>query len=192
MAIAAIVCARVDPATAQADGPPKLVVMIVVDQLGGDLIDRYSPALTAGGFRRFMDEGHRFTQASHAHAMPETAAGHATLATGVFPARHGIVSNNWRQRAGFDWLTMYSVGDPEHPILGHEQEARLEGRSPKNLLREGLADWVRASNPDARTVSISKKDRAAVVMAGKTTSNSWWLLDEIGTFVTRNEPNAAR
>ncbi len=188
MAIAAIACARVDPAMAQADGPPTLIVMIVVDQLGGDLLDRYEPALTAGGFRRFMDQGHRFTQASHAHAMPETAAGHATLATGVFPARHGIVSNNWRQRVGFDWITTYSVADSTSPILGYEFEPvldpTLEGRSPRNLMRPSMADWVRSQDPGARTVSISKKDRAAITMAGHTDSNVWWLLDQTATFVT--------
>src|SRR5688572_24459719 len=103
-ALAAILVAHpVQRALAQADGAPTLVVMIVVDQLGGGLVDRYEPALTGGGFRRFMDQGRRYTQASHAHAMPETAPGHATLATGVFPARHGIVSNSWHQRRGFDW-----------------------------------------------------------------------------------------
>ncbi|MEX2048714.1 MAG: alkaline phosphatase family protein [Gemmatimonadota bacterium] len=168
---------------AQTEGPPTLVVMIVVDQLGGDLIDRFEPALE-GGFRRFMDEGRRYTRASHAHAMTETAPGHATLATGVVPSRHGIVGNAWRQRAGFDWQTTYAVGDPEHPILGYEREEALEGRSPVNLLRSGLADWVKAQNPQARTVSISKKDRSAVVMAGQTRENAWWMIDQLGIFGT--------
>lgn len=187
-AIAALALCFGEPLAAQADGPPTLVVMIVVDQLGGGLVDRYEPALTAGGFRRFLDQGYRFTQASHAHAMPETAAGHATLATGVFPSRHGIVSNNWRQRAGFDWLTMYAVADSASPILGYEfepvLEPTLEGRSPKNLLRESIADWVREADPDARTLSISKKDRAAITMAGHTDSNAWWMLDQTARFVT--------
>jgi hypothetical protein len=157
--------------------------MIVVDQLGGDLLDRYEPALQ-GGFRRFMTQGRRYTRASHAHAMTETAPGHATLATGVIPARHGIVANAWRQRTGFDWVTMYAVGDERHPILGFEREPELEGRSPRNLLRDGLADWVRAQDPGARTVSISKKDRTAIIMAGHTTENAWWILDQLGIFVT--------
>jgi len=172
------------PGRAQADGTPALVVMIVVDQLGGGLLDRYEPALTAGGFRRFMDQGRRYTQASHAHGMPETAPGHATLATGVFPSRHGIVSNTWRQRTGFEWPTMYAVGDSAQPILGYEGDVTLEGRSPANLLRDGLADWVRAANPEARAVSISKKDRAAVAMAGRSGASAWWLLDRKGVFVT--------
>ncbi|MEQ1857411.1 MAG: alkaline phosphatase family protein [Longimicrobiales bacterium] len=182
--IAALALGYAGTLSAQGAGTPSLVVMIVVDQLGGDLLDRYEPALTAGGFRRFLDQGHRFSQASHAHAMPETAAGHATLATGVFPSRHGIVSNNWRQRAGFDWITTYAVADTTSPILGYEQEPTLEGRSPVNILREGIADWVLASDPQARTVSISKKDRAAITMAGHTDANVWWMVEETASFVT--------
>ncbi|HUF74938.1 MAG TPA: alkaline phosphatase family protein [Longimicrobiales bacterium] len=170
-------------ARAQTGEPPTLVVMIVVDQLGGDLVNRYESVLQ-GGFRRFLDEGHRFTQASHAHAMTETAAGHATLATGVFPSRHGIVSNAWRQRTGFTWFETYAVADSLAPIVAFEDQPTLEGRSPKNMLREGIADWVLAQDPEARTVSISKKDRAAITMAGQTRSNVWWLFDRLGLFVT--------
>ncbi|MGE0159511.1 MAG: alkaline phosphatase family protein [Gemmatimonadales bacterium] len=184
IAVGLLTAAPPEQAVAQADGTPTLVVMIVVDQLGGGLLDRYEPALTGGGFRRFMDEGRRYTQASHAHAMPETAPGHATLATGVFPARHGIVSNSWHQRAGFDWPLMYAVGDSASRILGHERDAELEGRSPANLLRDGLADWVLAADPRARAVSISKKDRSAVAMAGRSGASAWWLLDAEAVFVT--------
>ncbi len=177
---------RAAPALAQAAapaGPPRLVVMIVIDQLGGDELDRFKPALTAG-FKRFMDEGTRFTQASHPYAMTETAPGHATLATGTLPSRHGIVANNWSQKDGFDWKTTYAVADTSAKILGFETVPVLEGRSPKNLLRESIADWVREADPEARTASISKKDRAAVTMGGHTDSNVWWLLDKLGIFVT--------
>ena len=91
---------------------------------------------------------------------PSDFSTYTGTATGVHPSRHGVVSNNWRQQEGLDWSNMYAVGDPDHPILGFENEPVLEGRSPKNNLRAGLADWVLAADPDARTVVISKKDRA--------------------------------
>lgn len=79
---------------------------------------------------------------------------------------------------------MQAVSDAAYPILGYEQDESLEGRSPKYLGRDGLADWVLAADSAARTVSISGKDRSAVPMAGHTTANVWWLLDEKGVFVT--------
>ena len=162
---------------------PSLVVMIVVDQLRGDMIDHYQEAFS-GGFRRFLDEGYSFTNASHAHARTHTAAGHATLSTGVFPSRSGIVANEWFLRTGATWQNVYAVEDLDSPILGFEREALLPGRSPKNLLRTGLADWMRAADGDARTISISSKDRAAIPLAGKTDSNVYWLVPQLARFVT--------
>jgi predicted AlkP superfamily pyrophosphatase or phosphodiesterase len=162
---------------------PTLVVAVVVDQLRADLIDRYESVFT-GGFRRFLDEGFRFTQASHAHARTSTAPGHATLSTGVFPSRHAVVANGWRQRRGSEWETMYAVEDPDSPILGFENEPLLSGRSPRTMIRDGLPDWFNAANSDSRRVSISRKDRAAIPMGGKSTEHVYWILPELGRFIT--------
>jgi hypothetical protein len=161
----------------------RLVVAISVDQLRGDLIDRYESAFT-GGIRRFLDEGYRFTQASHAHARTSTAPGHATITTGVFPSRHGVVANNWRQRRGDQFEAIYAVEDTESPILGFENEPLLTGRSPSTLLREGLPDWFVAFDEDSRRASISRKDRAAIPMGGKGTEHVYWILPELGRFIT--------
>lgn len=160
--------------------PPQLVVLIAVDQMRGDLLDRYA-SLYTGGFRRFLDEGYRFRVASHAHANTETAAGHATLSTGVFPSRSGIVANNWSQKSGDSWAPMYALADSLMPIVGIPG---MEGRSPKNMLRGGLADWVQAQDGEARIVSLSQKDRAAITLAGKTHGTVFWLANPQARFVT--------
>jgi len=159
---------------------PTLVVMISVDQMRADLIDRYAPAFH-GGFRRLLDEGYRFTGASHAHANTETAVGHTTLSTGVFPSRSGIVSNSWQLNENGAWKDMYAVEDTASHIVGIPA---APGRSPKNLLRGGLADWVLAADPQARVASISLKDRAAITMAGKTKGQVYWIVPAAGRFVT--------
>ena len=173
----------VSGASGQDTAAPSLVVMMVVDQLRGDMIDHYEAAFS-GGFRRLLDEGYQFTNASHAHARTHAAAGHATLSTGVFPSRSGIVANEWFLRTGETWQIVYAVEDLDSPILGFESERTLPGRSPNNLLRTGLADWVRAADDGARTVSISSKDRAAIPLAGKTDSNVYWLLPRTASFIT--------
>ena len=76
---------------------------------------------------------------------------------------------------------MYAVGDPNAAIVG---EPRMAGRSPKNLLRGGLADWIQAADPDAVVVSISGKDRAAIALAGKTRGQVYWIAPGIARFVT--------
>ncbi len=165
----------------QRDGPA-LVVYVSIDQLRGDLLQEYDDLFT-GGIRRIHDEGFRFTDATHDHAKTSTAAGHATLSTGVFPYRSGIVGNNWRERTNDGWAYIYCVEDTLTHVLGHPA---MEGRSPKNLLRGGLADWIAAADSGAIIVAGSRKDRAAITMAGKTRGHVYWITENEGRWVTSN------
>lgn len=178
-AAACVPSASGTPPAADQDGP-RLVVLLVVDQLRADLLDRYDDLFT-GGFRRLRDGGFRFTGGAHDHAGTETAPGHATLATGVVPARHGVVANDWYVMRGGRWRPFYNTADSLSPLVGAPESA---GRSPANFMRGGLADWVLAADTASRVVSISRKDRAAIPMAGRTRGEAYWLLPSAGRFVT--------
>lgn len=158
---------------------PALVVLISVDQLRADLLQRYDRFFT-GGFRRLLDQGAVFP-GTHDHAVTETAPGHATLATGVVPARSGIVGNSWMERVGGEWVDVYNVSDTLSPIVG---EPGLAGMSPRNLQRPGLADWMVSANPRANVVSIGGKDRSAILLAGQARGQVYWYSGEAGRFVT--------
>ena len=159
---------------------PKLVVLMVVDQMRGDFLEHYGPAFT-GGFRRLMDRGYTFTRATHNHARTSTGPGHTTLATGVHPTRHGIVGNSWTEIRDGVPVQVYNVEDEDSPILGYPE---FYGRSPKNSYREGLADWIRDQDDDARIASISLKDRAAIGLASKAKGDVFWILLDDGHFAT--------
>jgi predicted AlkP superfamily pyrophosphatase or phosphodiesterase len=159
---------------------PRLVVVLVVDQLRGDMLSRYYRAFS-GGLKRLMDEGLSFPNALHAHAVTETAPGHATISTGVYPGRAGIPSNAWRERVGGELRRVYHVVDPKEGLLG---VPGLAGASPKVLLRTGLADWIREADPEATVISVSGKDRAAVLMAGQSKGDVFWFHSQTGRFVT--------
>jgi predicted AlkP superfamily pyrophosphatase or phosphodiesterase len=162
------------------DGP-RLMVMVVVDQLIPDLLERYDEHYS-GGLRRLLDEGFRFDNAAHDHGVTETAAGHATISTGVYPKTHGIVANDWFEfdQAG-EPRYVYAVADSLSPIVGIPERP---GRSPRNLERGGMADWVLGADSGAHVVSVSKKDRAAVTMAGTAPGHVYWLDAEEGRYVT--------
>ena len=168
------------PARGQPVEGPGLVVLVVVDQLRADLLTRYDD-LFQGGFRRLLDEGRVFRNATHDHRVTETAPGHATLATGVHPSRHGVVGNYWWTREGGQWTGVENVVDPEVALVGESQYA---GASPRVLLREGVADWLRESRPDARVVALSGKDRGAVLLAGGAGDRVYWLEPAFGRFHT--------
>jgi len=182
--LVALQASCVAPATSSSPGAgqerPRLVVMLVVDQLRADLLDRYDDLFT-GGFRRLRDGGFRFTQAAHDHANTETAPGHTTLSTGVVPARHGVVSNEWYVDRDGRWRTLYNTADSVAGILDAPNAA---GRSPANLVRGGVADWYERADPESRIVSISHKDRAAIPMAGRSRGEVYWILPSARRFVT--------
>ncbi|MBT8396715.1 MAG: hypothetical protein HKO65_08845 [Gemmatimonadetes bacterium] len=164
----------------QAEDRPTLVVFLIVDQLRGDMLARYSHLFT-GGFKRILEEGLNYSNALHAHAQTETSPGHATISTGVFPNRAGVPSNAWRERGEADFHPVYNVVDPGESLVGVPD---LPGSSPKVLRRTGLADWVKEADRDARVVSVSAKDRAAVLMAGKAKGEVYWFESRAGRFVT--------
>jgi len=159
---------------------PSLVVFVVVDQMRADLLERYD-SLYTGGFRRLLDGGYRFLSATHDHAETATAPGHATLSTGVYPSRNGIVTNDWFERTAGGWQSVYCFEDTSTHILGLPA---LEGRSPRNLLRGGLANWVQEADSRAVIASASRKDRAAIALAGTTKGNVYWITENEGRWVT--------
>lgn len=174
-------CAPTSAAQAPPAEGPRLGVLLVVDQLPAYLVDRYDDVFT-GGLRRLFDQGRVFTQATHDYAVTETAPGHATLATGTFPAAHGVVSNQWyERRENGQWTSVLNVVDLDTRIVG---APNLAGASPVTLRREGLADWLVAAHDDARVVSVSGKDRAAVLLAGRTRGRVAWFEPELGRFAT--------
>ncbi len=151
------------------DDAPRLVLLLVIDQGSADAINR-DRALLDGGLARLMAEGVQFTDAHQAHAVTETAPGHATLATGRYPSHHGIIANDWIDRESGDEI--YAVDDPTYDV------------SPANLAVDTLGDWLRDAAPDAKVFSASEKDRAAILMGGHRANGAFWYSRSTGRFVT--------
>lgn len=161
--------------------PIELVVVVTVDQLPGYLFQRYD-SLYSGGLRRLLKNGFVYTGAVHDHAATWTSTGHATLATGVVPARHGIIANDWYEFVDGEWLEVASVDDASESIVG---VAGKTGMSPRNLEASGLPDWILAADTGARTVSLSGKRTASTLIAGQTEqAYVYYFEDDVGRFVT--------
>ncbi len=164
------------PTATSARPPPRLVLWLTVDQLGSNVLDRQARHLPGSALGRLFDEGLWFSEAAYGHAITETAPGHATLFTGAPPRIHGIVGNEWYDRAA-KRLTI-SVFDAEAPLVGPGAPANQKpdaGRSPRLLRAPTIGDALhQARGPAARVISISVKDRAAILSAGKS-GEAYWL-----------------
>ncbi len=85
------------PAAPAAAIKPKLVVLLSVDQMRGDYIDRFRHQWTKG-LHRLVTDGAWFRQADYPYYTTVTCAGHASIGTGTVPAVHGMVANTWADR----------------------------------------------------------------------------------------------
>ncbi len=171
-ASAQVPLARATPAaTAE---PPSLVVLVVLDQFRADYLTRFGPQLK-GGLARLMRDGAWFTNAHHDHAIAETAPGHATLLSGRFPRSTGIGAN----RIG--------VEDPAFPMI---EGAAGAGASPARFRGTTLVDWLRAGNARSRALSVSRKDRGAILPVGLSKQEVYWYSRD-GRFVTSSYYAAA-
>jgi predicted AlkP superfamily pyrophosphatase or phosphodiesterase len=154
------------PLSAQGTGQPRLVVLIAVDQMRGDYLDRYATQWT-GGFKRFRDGGTFFPHGRQDHASTETAPGHSTMLSGREPMHTGIILNN------------RGVQDPTSPAL---EVPDRQGSSPRRFQGTTLYDWLLARDPGTRVLSVSRKDRGAIFPVGRARGNVYWFLG--GQFTT--------
>src|SRR5215471_10810802 len=147
------------PVSASAyNGHPKLVVIIVIDQLRGDYLERYRDQFGEAGFRLFLDHGAYFPNCNYNYANTRTAPGHATLFTGAYSSGHGIADNEWWDAKKKRMVT--SVEDDDTKLVGVIDTRN--GSSPHNLLADTLGDELKlATQGKSRVFGISLKDRAA-------------------------------
>ena len=157
---------------------PKLVVVLAVDQMRADYLDRFDTQFT-GGLRWLVDNGLLFSNAHHDHATTSTGPGHVTVATGVFPSRHGIVGNDYYDRRAR--RSIYSMADSTSVILNYPEAS---GRSPANLLRDGVADWLKMQSPSSKVYAVGIKDRSAIPLGGKRADGAYWFHLSTGDFIT--------
>jgi predicted AlkP superfamily pyrophosphatase or phosphodiesterase len=143
---------------------PKLVVFLVVDGLPQRQVLAYRDQLAPDGFARFLERGAWFPQARYAHAFTVTAAGHATMLTGAYPHRTGIIGNDWRDPA--TGAQVYNTGDTTATYIGNTTRP-LDGTSPRNLKVETVGDMLHRADPRSKVIAISGKDRGAILPAGK-------------------------
>ena len=179
----------------RAASAPKLILQITVDQLRGDLPERFMKHMGKGGFRYLKEQGIWYANAHFGHANTETIVGHASLATGADPAAHGMIGNVWLDRKS-DKLT-YNIEDPDYHLLTSgadvdksteidptQKAASTDGRSPRAILVSTFSDELALHTAGrAKIFGVSVKDRGAVSMAGHA-GKAFWFSKQSAEFVT--------
>lgn len=160
---------------------PKLVVVLVVDGLPSEQLQRYRDQFGQGGLRRLLDQGASLSNAHQAHGVTVTAVGHAAILSGAYPYQHGIIGNNW-----IDPVTkksVYCTEDAAYTYIGEDTRPG-DGTSPNRLRVDTLGDQLRyATGNRAKVVTVSGKDRGAILLAGKS-GTPYMYMDKTGNFAS--------
>ena len=161
---------------------PKLVVMLVVDQMRADYVDKFQGQWT-GGLKRLVEEGAWFREAAYPYAATETCVGHSTISTGAFPATHGMISNEWWDREQQKGVTCTS--DPRVKNIGYGGASVKGGDSAARMLMPAFAEELKyQSGGGTRVVTFSLKARAAITMAGHQADAVTWFDPATGSWTT--------
>ena len=158
----------------------KLVVLIVVDQMRADHLTRFAD-VKKHGMAKLLKQGAVFSNAFHDHAYTVTAVGHATISSGAFPSRHGIVGNNWFDR--IENKSVYCCEDTSFAIIGYPEKNADEVLSPGRMLVPTLGDWLKSQSPESKVFTVSRKDRAAIISAGNNADGAYWYKPEDGQMI---------
>jgi len=176
---AAVLAVPVARPAAQPTPVPRLLVLLVVDQMRADYLTTFAARWKAG-FRTLLTRGTHFVNAEYPYWSTVTCAGHSSMSTGVPPRTHGMVLNRWYDRA--EGRVVTCTADATAEAVSYQRPSRLGG-SGKRLLVTTVADELRAQRPGARVVSLSLKPRSAIGMAGHGGDAVVWF-DEIARSFT--------
>lgn len=150
---------------------PSLVVVISVDQMRGDFAALFDRFFGDSGFRRFLVEGRVWTRCYINHSATATGPGHATISTGLHPRQHGITGNSLCRYGGKE--CSYCTGSSQDTAM-----------SAQRLAVPTLGDALKEKNAASKVISISHKDRAAILMGGRQADAVVWFSAAQGMFVT--------
>jgi predicted AlkP superfamily pyrophosphatase or phosphodiesterase len=155
---------------------PALIIFISVDQMRADYVTRYEHYFH-GGLKR-VSEGIVFANGELNYATSETGPGHATLGTGCYPHKSGIIANDWIEEHAMK--EVYCVQDSS----AQKVDGVGGGSSPRNLKVTAIGDWLKQSSPLSKVITASAKDRAAILMGGQHPDYAFWYNKSVGGFVT--------
>ena len=179
--VVAALPANAAPAAPLAVPAPKLVLVLVVDGLPAEQLQRYREQFGPGGFRRLLDQGASYSNAHQAHGVTVTAVGHAAVLSGAYPYQHGVIGNNWIDPQ--TQKSVYCTEDSNYSYLGEDTKAG-DGTSPMRLRVDTLGDQLRyATGNRAKVVAVSGKDRGAILLGGKS-GTAYMFMDKSGNFAS--------
>ncbi|PXX26039.1 alkaline phosphatase PafA [Arenibacter sp. ARW7G5Y1] len=165
----------------QPQAKTKLVVGVIVDQMRAEYLNRFQDKFSDDGFKRLMNDGFVCRNTHYNYIPTKTAPGHASVYTGTTPKYHGIIANEWYDRTLKKEIN--NVDDYSTQTIGGEGSSGQ--RSPQKMLSTTITDELQLSNDGkSKVISISLKDRGAILPGGHMSDGSYWYDAQTGNFIS--------
>lgn len=149
---------------------PRLVVSIAIDQLRTDYMEAFAPLYGNDGFKRLLQQGLVFTNATYPFTQIDRASAISSVATGAVPYYHSIVGERWLDKETL--RPLYCVGDANES-------------SPRYLLTSTISDELKVSTEGKALVfSVAPFRDAAVLSAGHAADGAFWIDDVTGLWTS--------
>ncbi len=150
---------------------PKLVIGIVVDQMRYDYLTRFYNKYSNGGFKRLINDGYNLKNTHLNYSSTKTAVGHTSIYTGTTPNNHGVLANDWYDKASKKWINC--VGDERYNTIG--SLSKNGKKSPHRNQVSTIGDQLHlAQNMNGKVIGISIKDRGSILPAGHSANAAYW------------------
>lgn len=159
---------------------PKIVVGIVIDQMCYEYLYRFQENYSKKGFVEVMKNGTNCRNVEYNYIPTYTGPGHASIYSGTTPNNHGIIGNSWYDRENKHLVNC--VGDASSYSIGSNS---IYGNcSPHRLKSYTVTDQLKLTYPESKVISISIKDRGAILPGGHKSDGSYWFDYQSGKFIT--------
>ena len=152
---------------------PRLVVNITIDQLRSDFLEAYAPLYGPDGFRRLLEQGRVYENASYPLTQTDRASAISTVLTGTVPYYHSIVGQRWINR------------ETLRPQYCTEDNRQNGIAGPHHLAVSTLGDEIKvASDGQAFVYAIAPFADAAILSAGHAADGVLWMDEQTGMWTS--------
>lgn len=160
---------------------PKAIIIINMENMRPEYLQRYYYNFQDGGIKRLLDEG-ALCSNTHTYINNQNiGAATATLFTGSYPALHGIINSDWLNRVNGKMVN--ATSSPTYQTVGGDSN---EGKhSAENLLCNTLGDELKlSSNGRSRVYTISSNANTAIFSAGHAADGAFWMENSTGNMIS--------
>ncbi len=163
---------------------PKLVVMVVVEQMRYEYLERFSSHFSSGGFKKLMTLGTQCANANVDFSYGQSASTFASLLTGAHPAQHGITGNYWYNRTSGS--KEHCVANDSYMCVGGDDHDEYLVSADKLIASTFGDELVAQSFGQSRSYTISIDQQAAALCAGHTSNGVFWLDEYTGNWISNS------